>query len=135
MSYLNYGDRELFKKARSLRKSMTKAEILLWSKIRSRQIENLKFRRQAPVYHYIADFYCDSLKMIIEVDGEIHNEDSKRVYDIERDKVLKDHGFKIMRFNNNEVEFELNSVVRKIESFLYQNYPELYSERSNINDK
>lgn len=135
MSYLNYGDRELFKNARSLRNSMTKAEILLWSRIRCRQIENLKFRRQVPLYHYIVDFYCDSLKLIIEIDGEIHNEEHINEYDIERDKDLTDRGFKILHFTNNEIEFELNSVVRKIEIFLCQNYPELYSERFKINEK
>ena len=52
---------------------MTRAEIILWSRLRSRQINGYKFRRQQPLYDYIVDFYCHNLKLIIEVDGEMHS--------------------------------------------------------------
>ncbi len=64
--------KELRRKARELRNNMTKAEIILWSRIRSKQINGYKFRRQYPVLDFIADFYCHELKLIIEVDGEVH---------------------------------------------------------------
>jgi very-short-patch-repair endonuclease len=64
--------KELVKRARELRSNMTKAEIILWSRLRSKKVEGYKFRRQEPIFDYIVDFYCHELKLIIEVDGEIH---------------------------------------------------------------
>lgn len=135
MGYLNYGNKELVRKARSLRNSMTRAEIIFWSRIRSKQVCGLKFRRQQPICNYIVDFYCDSLKLIIEIDGEIHNMPEIEQYDILRESVLRNHGFQILRFANNEVEFHLDTVLNKLNSFLEKNYPELHSERSKVNDK
>lgn len=135
MGYLNYGNRELVRKARSLRNSMTRAEIMLWSKIRSKQVCGLKFRRQQPICDYIVDFYCDSIKLIIEIDGEIHNMPEIEQHDISRESELRNHGFQFLRFANNEVEFHLDTVLYKLNSFLEKNYPELYSERSKVNEK
>ncbi len=125
MSYLNYGNRELLKRARELRNSMTKAEILLWSKIRSKHILGLKFRRQQPVLNYIVDFYCDSLKLIIEVDGYIHSLPEYNEYDKNRENILKNHGFRVLRFTNDEVEFEIELVMKKLYSYLLKTFPEL----------
>lgn len=122
MSYLNYRDRELLEKARTLRNSMTKAERILWSKLRSRQIEGLKFRRQQPILNYIVDFYCDSLKIIIEVDGEIHSSSEVSEYDIKREIDLKNHGFEFLRFTNEEVELRVNEVAGKIKAFINEKY-------------
>lgn len=135
MGYLNYGNRELVRKARSLRNSMTRAEIMFWTRIRSKQVWGLKFRRQQPICEYIVDFYCDSIKLIIEIDGEIHNNPAINQYDKIRETALRDHGYQILRFVNNEVEFNLDTVLNKLNSFLEKNYPELYSERSKINEK
>ena len=122
MSYLNYGDRELLEKARTLRNSMTKAERILWSKLRSKQIQGLKFRRQQPILNYIVDFYCDSLKIIIEVDGEIHFSPDVRGYDKKREIDLKNHGFEFLRFTNEEVELRVNEAVEKIKAFIHEKY-------------
>lgn len=135
MGYLNYGNRELVRKARSLRNSMTRPEIIFWSKIRSKQIFGLKFRRQQPICDYIVDFYCDSIKLIIEIDGEIHNNSDNIQYDKIRETDLINHGFQILRFDNDEVEFNLDSVLLRLNSFLEKNYPELFSERSKVNEK
>ena len=63
----------IFSKAQLLRNNMTNAEKLLWEKIRKKQILNLKFRSQHPIDIFIADFYCHQIKLVIEIDGEIHN--------------------------------------------------------------
>lgn len=101
---------------------MTKAERILWSKLRSRQIEGLKFRRQQPILNYIVDFYCDSLKIIIEVDGEIHSSSEVSEYDIKREIDLKNHGFEFLRFTNEEVELRVNEVAGKIKAFINEKY-------------
>ena len=67
----HYKNRELVSKARILRNNMTRAEIILWSRLREKKINGYKFRRQQPLYDYVVDFYCHDLKLIIEVDGEI----------------------------------------------------------------
>jgi very-short-patch-repair endonuclease len=117
----NYGNKELVERARVLRKNMTKAEIILWSRIRSKKINGYKFRRQQPLLDYIVDFYCDELKLIIEVDGEIHSFSERISYDRKRDNILKINGYHIIRLSNLEVETELNSTISKITSFISEN--------------
>ena len=93
---------------------MTQAEIILWSRLRSKQIDGYKFRRQQPIFDYVVDFYCDELKLIIEVDGEIHYLNEKPKYDLKRDNILKINGYHIIRLTNLEVETELHSTINKI---------------------
>jgi very-short-patch-repair endonuclease len=114
----NYGDRELVRRARELRSNMTRAEIILWSRLRSKKVNGYKFRRQQPIFDYIVDFYCNELKLIIEVDGEIHSLNEKPKYDLKRDNILKINGYHIIRLTNFEIETELNSTINKISSFI-----------------
>jgi very-short-patch-repair endonuclease len=116
-----YRNKELVGRARVLRKNMTKAEIILWSRIRSKKINGYKFRRQQPLLDYIVDFYCNELKLIIEVDGEIHSFSERKSYDIKRDNNLKINGYHIIRLSNLEVETELNKTISKITSFIIEN--------------
>lgn len=116
-----YGNRELVRKARILRSNLTQAEIILWSRLRSRQVEGYKFRRQQPIFDYIVDFYCNELKLIIEVDGEIHFLSEKKDSDINRDKLLKINGYHILRLSNLEIETEIDSTITKIRSFITEN--------------
>ena len=118
---LYYGNRELVKKARVLRSHMTLAEIILWSRLRSKKIAGHKFRRQQPIFNYIVDFYCDELKLIIEVDGEIHSLNEKPKSDLKRDNILKINGYHIIRLSNFEVETELNHAINKIISYISEN--------------
>jgi very-short-patch-repair endonuclease len=125
-----YGNKELVERARVLRKNMTKAEIILWSRIRSKKINGYKFRRQQPLLNYIVDFYCDELKLIIEVDGEIHSFSEQISYDRKRDNNLKINGYHIIRLSNLEVETELNTTISKITSFITENlYPSKGDQR------
>lgn len=114
----NQEKEERTRKARVLRNSMTLAEKLLWSRLRSKQIDGYKFRRQHPVFNYIVDFYCHELKLIVEVDGEIHYLADQADYDKRRDKLLTINGFHIYRISNHEVVTDLNSAVNKLKIFI-----------------
>ena len=100
---------------------MTRAEKILWSRIREKKINGHKFRRQQPIFDYIADFYCNELKLIIEVDGEIHSLPEKTNYDSKRDNILKINGYHILRLSNVAVETEINSTINKIISYISEN--------------
>ena len=96
---------------RTLRRNMTDAEKLLWQRLRGCQIGGHKFRRQHPFGDYILDFVCLEAKLVVEVDGGQHNESAT---DLVRDQVLESAGFQIMRFWNNQVLHEIESVVEAI---------------------
>jgi very-short-patch-repair endonuclease len=80
----------------------------------NRKFRNLKFRRQQIVEGFIVDFYCDELKLCIEIDGGVHNEETIKEYDIERERALKIHNLTIMRFSNDEVKKDITEVLKKI---------------------
>ncbi len=109
---------DLIRKARELRNNMTLAEILLWSRIRMRQINGYKFRRQQKIFGYIVDFYCHELKIIVEVDGEVHLLPEQVKKDKSRDKILKINGYNIFRLSNYDIETDLTASVNKLKSFI-----------------
>jgi len=92
----------LFGKARELRKNMTDAEMILWEYLRQHPM-GMKFRRQHPLGIYIADFYCHKLKLVIEVDGKIHDSDAVIIEDEKRQNQLELDGLKVVRFRNEEI--------------------------------
>jgi very-short-patch-repair endonuclease len=111
-----YGaDSETLRAAHILRRSMTKAEAVLWKKLRDRNVFSIKFRRQHPVYNFIVDFYYHEYKLVIEVDGEIHNDEIASRYDLGRTEVLNNFGLKVIRFTNNQILCSLDSVIEKIQ--------------------
>jgi very-short-patch-repair endonuclease len=100
--------------AKKLRYESTEAEKLVWRYLRARRLDGLKFRRQHPIGEYIADFVCLENRIIIEIDGGQHaNERNK---DREREAWLKNQGFKVLRFWNNEVLENLEGVLEVIRS-------------------
>ena len=101
--------------ARKLRRTQTPAEKLFWQVIKNRQVANLKFKRQHPVGPFIVDFYCHEASLIIEVDGDVHDVEEIKIYDKQREAYLKNKGYSILRFTNEEVVAELDRVVREIE--------------------
>ena len=109
----------VFELARELRRNMTDAEMVLWGHLRS-GICGLKFRRQHPIGIYVADFYCHKLKLIIEVDGSIHNKKEIKDYDLDRENNLRIWGYTIIRFSNHKVLKETQSVLSEL-YFLAQN--------------
>ena len=94
---------------------MTDAEHRLWYHLRRRQLNNLKFRRQVPFSNYIVDFACFERNLIIEVDGGQHFENQR--YDAKRTTYLQARGFSVLRFWNDEVLTETDSVLKKILDF------------------
>jgi very-short-patch-repair endonuclease len=111
---------DLFSKAQFLRRNETIAEKLLWEKLRNNQLEGLKFRRQHPVNIYIADFYCHKFKLIIELDGDYHNQEEQKQKDEVRTEVLGLNDLKIIRFKNEEVEQDINQVLITIKNKIEQ---------------
>ncbi len=101
-------------RAKELRKEMTKAEQLLWHCLRNKNLQGLKFRRQHPLGPFIADFYCASHRLVIEIDGDIHN------YQIENDylrtQAFEKLGYHVIRFENRDVEDNLDKVLAEIVS-------------------
>jgi very-short-patch-repair endonuclease len=98
--------------AKQLRKTLTSAEEVLWNALRNRQLAGLKFRRQYPVGRFILDFFCPTCKLVIEVDGEIH--DQQLDYDTARTQQLKSHGYRVLRFSNRHILTNLPAVLSEI---------------------
>jgi len=103
---------ETFEAARILRENMTFQEKLLWDRLKLKQICGVKFRRQHPIDFFIADFYCHEAKLVVEIDGEIH--DKKKDYDDGRSAEMEKYFIKVIRFTNSEVENNIGLVIKKI---------------------
>jgi len=102
--------------AREMRKEPTVAENILWQELRAHKLDKLKFRRQHSIYKFIVDFYCREIKLIIEVDGEIH--DFQKEDDLIRQQFLEELGYKILRFKNEDVIENIEKVLVRIRSFI-----------------
>lgn len=107
---------ETFAAAHILRRNMTRTELVLWKKLKNRELFNFKFRRQHPIDIFIVDFYNHELKLVIEIDGEIHDEKEAIEYDINRTYELERYGLRVLRFTNYEVLFHIDSVIHKIQT-------------------
>lgn len=94
---------------------MTKAERKLWEEIRNKKLGK-KFRRQHPIGKYIADFYCHECKLMIEVDGTVHDQKHVMERDLGRETKIRELGLKILRFRNEEVMHELKRVIQEIKA-------------------
>ena len=99
-------------RARQLRRDSTEAEQRLWRILRNRQLGGHKFRRQAPIGPFIVDFVCIERRLVIEVDGSQHQEQID--YDEDRTRFIESEGYRVLRFWNNEVLTELESVAEAI---------------------
>jgi very-short-patch-repair endonuclease len=104
-------NKKLKTNARRLRSNSTDAEILLWSRLRGKQLLNVQFYRQKPIGNYIADFYAPLGKLVIEVDGGQHYEENYLQKDQERDFFMEQQGLKTLRFNNLQVLQSINDVI------------------------
>jgi very-short-patch-repair endonuclease len=105
---------ELFRLARNYRNNPTEAEGILWEHLRRFRHEGFIFRRQHPIVFFIADFYCHSIKLVIEVDGDYHLNDQIREYDDSRSGELERYGITILRFKNDEVVDDIEHVISRI---------------------
>lgn len=112
--------REVIERCRMLRAKSTLAEKDLWKKLRNRKVDGLKFNRQHPIIYgnddfdlkfFIADFYCAEKKLVIELDGGIHNYTTE--YDKDRDEIIEGLGIKVIRFKNEEID-DVVKVIRDL---------------------
>ncbi len=103
-----------YENAKFLREFKTKAEDKLWKNLRSRKLNNLKFKRQHPFGEFVLDFYCHEIQLCIEVDGDIHNEKDIIEKDNQRTMALNENGIKVIRFKNEEVIRDIDTVLKKI---------------------
>ena len=115
--------RELKIRARVMRKHPTPAEAILWQRLRHRRVGGYHFRRQHPIVRYIVDFYCAEAKLVIEVDGSVHDEPDHDEYDVERQAFLEELGLRVLRFHNREVLRGIDEVVKAIANELQSTPP------------
>ena len=101
--------------ARTLRDQPTPAEQVLWSQLKNKQL-GYKFRCQYPLFRFIVDFYCSTVKLVIEVDGGIHK--TRQEHDHLRDQYLTQAGYQVIRFTNAQVIYSLPEVIVTIQSYL-----------------
>lgn len=110
--------------ARQLRNNSTKAEIKLWGYLRDKQMRGCDFHRQKPIDNFIVDFFCNKLKLAIELDGYTHNFEEVVNKDKSKEEKLKEMGITVLRFHDEDVMKNIDSVLRKIQCFI--------EERQNI---
>ena len=108
---------EIHRRAKELRRTLTTAETKLWELLKNKNLTSLKFRRQHPIGSYIADFYCHSLRLVIELDGDVHDTLDQKEYDKGREFELRNLGLRIIRFQNDEVLSDMDQVRKVIEAF------------------
>jgi len=108
----------IFKLAKELRKNETEAEKILWARLNKNQIRGLQFRRQHPINMFIADFYCAKFKLVIEIDGSIHDIPEYQEHDQGRSAIFEDFGITVIRFTNEQIMNEIDYTVKQIETIV-----------------
>ncbi|MET2984359.1 endonuclease domain-containing protein [Aureibaculum conchae] len=109
-----HNNKKLLNLRKKLRSNLTPAEVFLWKYLKAKQLDGKKFSRQHSIGNYIVDFYCASEKLIIELDGEVHNNTAAQEYDLKRTNYLNDLGYTVIRFENKFVFDYLPSVLQEI---------------------
>jgi len=102
----------LLRNARAMRQESSHPEIILWARLRNRQLGEFKFRRQAPMPPFIADFYCAEAKVVVEVDGPTHA--GRETYDDRRSNMIERNGLLVLRFTNHDVVAATHGVLMEI---------------------
>ncbi len=121
---LFYGASPLIRRrARELRKEMTYSEKRLWAELINKKLLGFKFRRQHPLNKFIVDFYCHELKLVIEVDGSVHEGLDAQEYDEGRTFEIQEFGIQVLRFGNEEVDRDVEGVVLRIKEFIRRRTP------------
>ena len=100
-------------RAKQLRQQPTEAETRLWHRLRRKQLDGLRFRRQSPIGPYIVDFFCPTARLIVELDGGQHAD--QQTYDDRRTKWLQERGYRVLRFWNNDVMGNTDGVLAEIQ--------------------
>lgn len=106
--------------ARDLRNNSTLGEIILWKKLKGKQFFGYDFTRQKPLLDYIVDFYCNELKLIIEIDGEYHDHPDAYYEDVKRQEALEKYDLHFLRFTEMEIRGQFLNVLRAIEIYIVE---------------
>jgi len=106
----------LKEKARYLRNNSTFTEIMLWNYLKNKQLKGYDFHRQKPVGDFIVDFFCNELMLALEVDGESHYGNGE--HDVQRQNKIEQFGISFLRFDDMEVQHNLDGVLKKIEEWI-----------------
>ena len=114
---------DMKERARTMRQHPTVAEDALWQRLRRRQIYGRHFRRQHPIVRYIVDFYCAESRLVIEVDGGVHEAPGRQAYDEERQAFLESLDLRVIRFGNDDVLRQMETVVETIEGAVLSTLP------------
>lgn len=117
-----YYNPKLIPLARRLRNNSTLSEILLWEELKNRKILGYRFLRQKPIGEYIVDFFCNKLRLVIEIDGDSHDEENYE-NDMDRQNWLESIGLHVLRFDDLEVKKDMDNVLMAIEGWIL-NYEE-----------
>ena len=122
----------IFERAKAMRENMTLSEKAVWELLKEKKMLGLRFKPQHPIDIFIADFYCHSLKLVIEIDDGIHKSNDQREYDIGREGELEHWGIKVIRFTNEEVKDDINLIQNKIKQICSERRSELQSPLQGI---
>ncbi|MET2984085.1 endonuclease domain-containing protein [Aureibaculum conchae] len=101
---------------KKLRSNLTPAEAFLWEHLKSKQLDGKRFTKQHSIGNYIVDFYCASQRLVVELDGEVHNNSSAQEYDVKRTEYLNSLDYTVIRFENKLVFDQLPYVLEEIKS-------------------
>jgi very-short-patch-repair endonuclease len=109
--------------AKSLRRSLTRTETILWTRLKAQALQGHKFRRQHPIGPYIADFACVEARLVLEVDGDTHGFEAQIAHDARRDAYLRARGWQVVRVTNMHVYSNLNGVLDMIADIVLRKVP------------
>ena len=116
---MHYSNHPVTKEYRQiLRRTTTPTENMLWRKLKGKQLDGLRFRQQHGYGPYVLDFYCPSLRLCIELDGNIHDEEQVRLKDEERTEFLLEQRIHVLRFRNEDVENDVEGVLERIREYI-----------------
>ena len=104
-----------------LRRTETPTERMLWKYLRDKQFDGYRFRQQHGFGPYVLDFYCPSLRLCIELDGSIHDNEDAKQKDADRTVFLNQNRISVLRFRNEEVESNIEDVLNRIREFINNN--------------
>ena len=110
-------------KRRELRRTSPRAERLMWQQLRDRRLGGWKFRRQYGIAHYVADFYCVECRLVVELDGSSHEGEDAAEYDLNRQNYFQSLGFRVVRFQNEDIYNNINGVLETLLNFCLEATP------------
>ena len=116
--FLQHVEQAKVEQARELRQEMTSAETVIWDELRNRKFLGLKFRRQQIIDGFIVDFYCEQAKLVVEIDGSVHDTTEQQTYDEHRNKVFNAKGISVVRFSNDDVLSKTELSLDKLQKIL-----------------